>query len=334
MGRGNSVVSWYRTGMPSFYNGCDWVGVGGDPPNLSFASGLKRGGLVVPKFDDYRIVILQQVSGLAWLSEIFRLQKKGVRVLYEIDDHIHSVRKIKGHMAREHYSKRKLAEYEKCMRAADGLIVSTEFLRKDYRKFNQKIWVCRNSIEAGRYSQFELPPRKDNKIHIGWAGGEGHQESVKLWLPAVQRIMDEREDVRFITIGLPFADEINAPGRTKSIPFVPIENVPAVMCNMDIGIAPAGRGNFFRAKSDLRFLEAGALGIPLVADPFVYKDLRDTETGFHAINAEQAYEGLIALVDDPAWREEMSGNVREYVLTNRCIEKEAEQWVEVFMGVV
>src|SRR5262245_54161483 len=129
VGRGNSVVSWYRTGMPSFYNGCDWVAVAGEPPDLQFISGLKRGGLMVPPLDDYLIVVLQQVSGIAWLHEIFRLQKKGVRVLYEIDDHIHSVRKIKQHAAREHYSKKRLAEYEKCMRACDGIIVSTRFLQ-------------------------------------------------------------------------------------------------------------------------------------------------------------------------------------------------------------
>jgi glycosyltransferase involved in cell wall biosynthesis len=319
--------------MPSFYNGCDWVAVAGSPPDLEFVSGLKRGGLVVPKFDEYKIVVLQQVAGTQWLHRILNLKRKGVRVLYEIDDHIHSVRKMKGHAAREHYSKRRLIEYEKCMRACDGIIVSTEFLRRDYRKFNERVWVCRNSIEAGRYSQFELPPRQDDKIHIGWAGGEGHQESVKRWLPAVQRIMDEREDVRFVTIGLPFANEIHAPGRTVALPFVPIENVPSVMCNMDIGIAPAGRGHFFKAKSDLRFLEAGALGIPLVADSFVYDDIRHNETGFLAESQEDVYLGLKWMVEDRHKREFLGSSAREYILTERCIEKEAEQWVNVFMEV-
>lgn len=329
VGRGTSVVSWYRTGMPSYYNGCDWVAVGGEPPEVHFLAGLKRGGLTLPDFADYRVVVLQQVGGIGWMNEIYRLKQKGIKVLYEIDDYVQGVRRIEGHAGAKSFSQKRCRDMEACMKMAHGLIVSTPFLAQEYAKFNERVFVCKNAIEGSRYEKFTLPLR--DKLHIGWAGGEGHQESVKRWLPAVQNILNEY-DVRFITIGLPYATKIDAPGRTTALPFVPVENVPAVLCNMDIAIAPAGRGKFFRAKSDLRFLETGALGIPLVADPYVYDDIEDGHTGLLATSAETAEDALRRLIESEELRKQIGANAREYVLGNRSIEQ-ARSWVDSFLEV-
>ena len=330
MGKGNGAVAWYRTGSPAFYNGCDWAALTGDPPDLNFIAGLKRGGLQVPDFAQYKVVVFQQPAGPEWQREIFRLRDLGVKVLYEIDDHIHSVRKIPGHAAAEAYTKKRVAQHESCMRACDGLIVSTEFLARAYKKFNPNVWVCRNAIEGSRYEPFTKPER--DKVHLGWAGGEGHQKSITSWLPAVQQTLD-KHDVRFISVGLQAAEEVNAPGRTMGIHFVPIECVPGVLCNFDIGIAPAGRNDFFRAKSDLRFLELGALGIPCVGDPFVYDTIEDGVTGFLARDSDEAATAIEELVEDATLREEVGQNAREYVLSERTIEKQAAQWVDVFMEI-
>jgi hypothetical protein len=97
VGKGTGVVPWYRTGMPSFHLGCDWVAMIGKPPHLNMQASLKRGGNTVPSLDDYKIVILQQPSGREWLREITRLKKKGIKVVYEVDDYLHGVRKVPGH---------------------------------------------------------------------------------------------------------------------------------------------------------------------------------------------------------------------------------------------
>ena len=61
-----------------------------------------------------------------------------------------------------------------------------------------------------------------------------------------------------------------------------IEVYPASMTLFDIAIAPSAENNLFRGKSDLRWLEASALGIPLVAHPEVYPEIEDGVTGVHA----------------------------------------------------
>ena len=328
VGKSNAVVSWYRTGAPAFYLGCDWVGMIGEPPDLTLVTALKREAMKMPDMSGYKIVVLQQVAGRAWQREIFKLREQGVKVLYEADDYYKAVHKIKEHKGRDQYTREYVGQMEQCMRACDGMIVSTEFLARRYRSLNPRIWVCQNSIEGSRYALHQLPER--DKLHLGWAGGEGHQASMQRWMPAVQEIMD-RWNIRFISVGLPFANEVEAPGRTYALPFVPIENVPAVLCNFDIALAPAYPNDFFRAKSDLRFLECGALGIPVIADPMVYEDIIDGVTGWYAntsVDVVRIFERLIK--SDGEYRA-VGKRAREYVLNERTIEKQCNQWVEVFM---
>jgi glycosyltransferase involved in cell wall biosynthesis len=331
--KGTGVVPWYRCGMPAFYLGCDWVGVTGDNPRtLALQTGMKRGGMNIPRFEDYKIVILQQVKGRSWMQEILRLKKRGVIVLYEVDDYLHGVRKIQSHRAKDAYKKKTLADYELCMRVSSGMICSTQWLANHYRKYNRNVFVCKNGIEGRRYSQFELPKR--DTINIGWAGGEGHLESVRAWLPAVESVLNAYDNARFITIGKGVADLLDRPNQCLALPWVSIENFAAALCNFDVAIAPAGRSSFFAAKSDLRFLETGALGIPLIADPFVYDDIEDYGTGLLADDLAQAEHHLFALMASSEFRQEIGGAARAYVLGNRIIEKAVEQWERVFVNVV
>jgi glycosyltransferase involved in cell wall biosynthesis len=329
VGKGKGVVSWYRTGMPSFTLGCDWAAVSMSPPNLIPESSLKRGGHGLPDFDKYKIIILQQVAGRDWHREIVRLRKKGICVIYEVDDYLHGVRKVKGHRAAAHYSRKNLALYELCMRACDAMICSTEWLAQTYRKFNPNVFVCPNGIEAARYSKYQLPERET--INIGWAGGEGHLDSARTWIPAVNQILDEYPETRFVSLGLPIANLLKRPDRAVALPFVGIENFAGALTNFDIALGPAGRGSFFKAKSDLRFLETGGLGIPLIGDPFVYDDIRDVETGLIAKNGDDAYMCMRLLLDNPEARFEIGAAARDYVLNRRSIEVAVQAWERVFM---
>ena len=82
--------------------------------------------------------------------------------------------------------------------------------------------------------------------------------------------MHEREDIRFVSVGQPFARDLEPRVRRRArltVPFSTFETYPASMTLFDVALAPAGRTNFYRGKSDLRWLEASALGMPLIADP-------------------------------------------------------------------
>jgi hypothetical protein len=334
LGRGSTTISWYRCGAPALTLGCDWAGVGGDDPNnLHLITAVKRGGMTLPELDKYKIVILQQVKGQLWFNEIRRLKDKKVKVLYEIDDYIHGVSKLKHHEFKGAYDKKTVAAHELCMKACDGIIVSTDWLAKRYAKFNKNIYLCENAVEIERY-KLEVPER--DTINIGWAGSAGHLEAVMKWVPAVRKILDEYPEARFMSIGLNVgqAKPLFETGRSTTLPVCTIENYPGALTNFDIAIAPALNNNFYAGKSDLRMLEVGALAIPIVGDPFVYKNIVHRETGMAATNADEAYEGIKALIEEEELYEEVCWNVKDYVDSERSMEnKGVQQWERVFVQV-
>lgn len=334
IGLGQSALGWYRSAMPAFYLGCDWVGLrGGDPDDYELHAALTRDGCVRPQFDHYKIVIMQQVAGELWEQKILDLREQGIRVLYEIDDYLPAIAEARGHLAADKYTQDLCDSHHQCMAVCDGLVTTTEWVADQYRPINPNVWLCPNGIEIERYSKFIIPPR--DTVNIGWAGGTGHDEAMQPLLPMLADLMDADEEIIFVTIGEPYGWQMPERLRTRclSIPFSSVENFPSVMTNIDIAMAPAGRSDFFKAKSDLRWLEASAMGIPSVLDPFVYRDVVDGETGLLASTPDEFHIALGLLLDDHNLRAKISANAREYVSRERSISRVVEYWEKAFVEV-
>lgn len=336
LGIGQSSVLWYRCALPATHLGADWCGVVGKPPGLQVLTGLVRGDTTIPHWEDYEVVVLQEPFGRAWLEQINALKARGIKVIYEVDDYLHGVGKQTAHDFSKEYSKERLLAFEMCMRACDGMIVSTNYIARRYAKFNRKIYVCRNGLDVARY-QLTRPERKT--VNIGWAGATGHLESVIPWINACLPVMIERPDTCFVAIGQPgLAQPVNkilgSETRALGIPFAPLECYPAAMCMIDIALAPAGGSSWYRGKSDLRWLEASALGIAVIADPHVYPEIEHGVTGFHASSSEQVTELVRELVGDPELRRQVGEQAREHVHQERSSEIAAMQWSEVLTAVV
>ena len=106
------------------------------------------------------------------------------------------------------------------------------------------------------------------------------------------------------------------------------------MTLFDIAIAPSAENNLFRGKSDLRWLEASALGIPLVAHPDVYPEIEDGVTGVHARTPGRGRGGAAA----PGRRRRAARAHRRRRRTSTspstgAIEVAAESWRDVLREV-
>lgn len=254
VGQGKTPVCWYRAALPAMHLGADWVGIyiGDDPrhPGLYVSTGLVKNNTQEPVFEDYRVVILQQPLGSMWFDRIKGLQARGIKVLYEVDDYLHGVHKAKGHDYARFYKKDVLPKFELCMRACDGLIASTEFIARRYKKFNPNTYVCRNGIDLARYA-LTIPERPT--VSIGWAGATGHTIQMVNWLNGgLLDVIGGRDHVNFVAIGQPqlaqAVQQIHGESRAIGIPFTSIECYPSAMCLFDIALAPAGDSSWYRGK--------------------------------------------------------------------------------------
>lgn len=325
VGLGTSAVMYYRCLLPAVALGADYVGLSGEPPDAHVVTGSVRGQTRRPDLTDYKVVVVQQARG-EWLTLIQWLRSHGVIVLYELDDNLHAIERQKDHDFRQSFTKAELASFEACMKEADGMIVSTPYLEATYRKFNKRRYVAENMIDPNRYG-YSRPERAT--VNIGWAGATGHRDAVLPWLKATASVMHQHPETTFISIGQAFAGgfvEHFGKDRALAIPWCAIEQYPAAMSMFDIALAPAARTGFYLGKSDLRWLEASALGIPVIGHPAVYRDIKDGETGFLADQPEKVMAILDRLVSDADLRTEVGEAARADVLTRRAFPAAAEPW--------
>src|SRR3954470_9576690 len=334
VGWGESVVAYYRCFLPALVLGVDYTAGLGEPPRLELTDGLTTGALTIQDLFAYEVVVVQMPRGVGWLKLIRELQDAGVRVLYEIDDYVQGARKDKRHEMKDIYDADMVEQFELAMRVTDGIICSTEYLARRYRSFNPRTWICLNGIDVKRY---ESPRPERTGVTLGWAGGVGHATSLSRWEPAVRAVMRARPETRFVSIGYGFANllvEEFGPERAVALPPTHIEVYPASMTLFDIAIAPSAENALFRGKSDLRWLEASAAGLPLVAHPQLYPDIEDGVTGVHARTLPEVEAALLRLVDDAELRERIGRQAHEHVKAQRHIEVVAEAWRDVLTEVV
>jgi len=189
--------------------------------------------------------------------------------------------------------------------------------------------VAQNGIDLKRYA-LTLPAR--DHVGVGWAGGTGHREAMLPWLQQLQLVMREREDVRFISVGQRFADRLTeefGERRALSVPFTALDVYPAAMALYDIALAPAGEANFYRGKSDLRWLEASALGQVTIAHPGVYPEIEHGVTGFHASSPAEMRELLERLIEDRELRVRIGAQAKAYVTEHRSAQVTSRSWREI-----
>lgn len=321
-----SVPCYYRVMLPAMELGADWCGVIGYPPHIQWVTGGVKGESQLPDLiDDYDVVVVQQPQGDSWEATIKAIQGAGAKVVFEIDDYVHGIKERKDHHHAKSYDQRALVLYERCMRACDALICSTEYIAQRYKKFNPNVYVCRNGLDLARY---KLGKPKRDTVNIGWAGSTGHQKSMMPWLNYVGAVMDQKPEVNFISIGMPFATALQKQfgERALAIPWAAIEQYPAAMTMFDIALAPGGTGSWYKGKSDLRWLEAAALGIPMIARPSIYPEIEDGVTGFFATAPTELVEPLMGLIGDKTLREKVGAAAKEYVTEHRRIEVTAQDW--------
>lgn len=338
VGKADSTSCWYRCAVPAMALGAEWAGVIGDPGrSIRVVSGTAR-SLPDP---EGKVVVVQQPSGERWWDYINHMRDRGAKVLYEVDDWLDSVGYV-DHEHADHWTQERVDEHYLCMSACDAIIVSTPWLKESYSyemgvNFIKSlpIFVCRTGLDLGRYEVSPTKPRRH--LRFGWAGGVGHRSALEEWKPAIHDMLEANADTSFVCIGSQHLQDLDErfADRVLRVPYTTIENYPAALRNIDVMLAPAVENDFFRGKSDLRFLEASALGIPGVYDYGVYgSTVDDGETGFVAATPQEAHSCMDILRRDPETRREIGERARQYVLSERSIASTVEDWIGALEEVV
>ncbi len=200
------------------------------------------------QIDDIQIENMRRVGAL---SRAFKI--------YELDDYLPNL------PVRSVHKRDMPADVVRSLRRgvslADRFVVSTEALAEAFDGMHPDIHVVHNRLPVPWWSGLQALRRQGRKPRVGWAGGMGHTGDLELVADVVAALAQE---VDWVFFGMcpekirPFVHEVRAG--------VPIEHYPAALAalNLDLAIAPVEHNLFNECKSNLRLLEYGACGIPVV----------------------------------------------------------------------
>ncbi len=218
----------------------------------------------------YNVVVLKQIMD-RWIPHQMEVaQSLGQKIIVDVDDFYHDLHPDNNAYRTTDPEVNKVRNrdiYERIIRMADMVVVSTPTLLEFYGQWNPNTRVVRNSVYP---SQFVRKNVSRETPVIGWVGAlayrSGDIETLKPWLGDF--LADH--DLRFLHAGhVPsmgsIADAAGIdPERVDTLPMQPM-NRYHLLFNMDIGLVPLNDIPFNQAKSFIKGLEYTASGIPFVA---------------------------------------------------------------------
>lgn len=269
---GDGGCTYYRTVQPVAYL-----------QKLPAASPVKveeHGALSVDFGLQYDIIVAPRIQERGWVTSLNELREHGRIVVYETDDLLEAIPEWNPHAKSTQMNK---THREILRDTADAIIVSTPELKKDLGR-PEETWSCLNGIHPQNWPMKVADQEADDEIRILWAGGSSHENDLQLIVPAITRLSHRftKKRLKWVFVGYSpksirrtvFLDDIpkwhikpEYDPLVEIVPGCPVYSwgrlLASLRCHM--AIAPLVEHRFNESKSELKCLEAWALGLPIIA---------------------------------------------------------------------
>lgn len=195
-----------------------------------------------------------QIAGMRDLKELSRAFK-----VYELDDYLPNL-PLKS-MHREAMPRDIVKSLRQAVALTDRFVVSTQPLAEVFAGLHTDIRVVPNCLPAHWWGRLRSQRGRGRKPRVGWAGGSSHLGDLELIADVVRELAGE---VEWVFFGMcpeklrPYVHEFHIG--------LPIDQYPAKLASLDLdlALAPLEENLFNECKSNLRLLEYGACGFPVV----------------------------------------------------------------------
>jgi len=256
-------------------------------------------------------------------------QRLGARVVFEVDDAVYRrdlIERNQNVLSLPKSVQRAVIvgadEYLETMRTADACLASTQALAEDMARVSGKPAMhVENGIDpdmvkvAAGIDADPRPSRREGLWITYGSGSTAHDEDFALAAPGLAQVMaaDPEVGLKLIgPVGLPaplqgFADRV---WRLDALPY---GEYLRELADSDLTIAPLADDAFNNFKSQVKVLEAGLLGVPLVASRTLYD--RYVEDGVSGVLCSPAQwpQALTQVVGDEPFRKQLGTAGRESV---------------------
>ncbi|WP_237887030.1 glycosyltransferase [Pseudomonas sp. PGPR40] len=205
-------------------------------------------------------IVLQGRYSEGSAGDILRMKKYSSALrIFELDDYIVSAPKKNVH------ARNKPIDIEQMLRTGiglcDRLVVTTQPLADSLSSMHNDIRVVPNMLPPEPWATLTSRRRTSSKPRVGWGGGTSHTGDLEIIAEVVRELADE---VEWVFFGMcpdalrPYVHEFHSTISLQSYPF------KLASLNLDLALAPLEFHIFNDCKSNLRLLEYGACGYPVI----------------------------------------------------------------------
>lgn len=220
---------------------------------------------ITAAFNHFDVIVTQRIQHPSTLEliEVMKAQHPNVRVYCDLDDSV---------LACSQSTPKELPDAfnelgQKYLRIVDGVIVTTEVLKKEVLPFNDEVIVMHNFIRPSTFKTKKVK-KDDGKVRIGYVGAAGHDQDLEaVWDELIAFIETDPKYELVIRLGGYRPSFIkDHPQLDYANMSVHISEYPQAIADLgiDVFIAPLRDLRFNRSKSDLKVIEALHFGKPIV----------------------------------------------------------------------
>lgn len=183
------------------------------------------------------------------------------KLIFELDDYLPNLPVASS--AKMKFPRAVVKQMRRSMEMCDRIVVSTAPLKESLSQFHDEIIVLPNYLPVSLWGN--IPPRKEaeaRRPRVGWAGGSSHTGDLRVIADIVSALSD-RVDWIFFGMKPEGVDE-----HIKEFhPGVHLGKYPENLASLDLdlALAPLEENIFNECKSNLRLLEYGICGYPIIA---------------------------------------------------------------------
>jgi len=267
-------------------------------------------------------------------------RKQNIPLIYEIDDLLFELPDYHPIMQKGCYAFN-FTPMLKAVCNADLVTVSTQPIAEYLKPFNQNIKVLPNYLidEYWQLHSIKITKKNPNIFVIGFLGGSTHSEDLHLILDPLLQINDQYPGkIHFEFWGSQPPKELKIQASIEVNPIIQdYENYAKAIQSRqyDILIAPLVDNKFNQAKSNLKFLEYSALGVPGVfSNVKPFKDIvKNGENGYLASSSEEWFYYLKLLIESPEKRQEIAQNAQNTVKNNFMLSQHSNEWLNAYQSI-
>jgi len=278
-----------------------------------------------------KVAVWQRVGTMARANLMAEQKQNGIKVILETDDDytaMHREHSWVEHLTPNFPPEQDCVELHRMVAGyCDRVIVTTPYLQRIYRQFNDDVVVVPNAVNP---SDWPAMPARDESdpLVFAWIGSGDHYAERAMAARAFERLEERAADgkVRCVWMGVePF-------GTFRHF----IDHVPwidnwhewrqaAVDLRIDVGIAPLNQDALNRGRSDLKAIEYAWLGaLPLVQKHLAYDTVQaDIAMKVGTYEWPEKVEWCARHPEDVRMRAQIA---QQTVIDERTIIQTAKQW--------